>query len=67
MFNTCNLANALTIYISEARNGFDISKSDMYKLFIACMLDEIKQGELSILFTDSDWEKISRLQSILIG
>ena len=67
MFNTCNLANALTIYISEAKNGFDISKSDMYKLFIACMLDEIKQGELSILFTDSDWEKISRLQSILIG
>ena len=67
MFNTCNLANALTIYISEAKNGFDISKSDMYKLFIACMLDEIKQGELSTLFTDSDWEKISRLQSILIG
>lgn len=67
MFNTCNLANALTIYVSEAKNGFDIRKTDMYKLFIACMLDEIKQGELSMLFTDSDWEKISRLQSMIMG
>lgn len=67
MFNTCNLANALTIYVQEAKNGFDKSQIEMYKLFVACMLDEIKHGELSMLFTDSDWEKIAKLQSLIMG
>jgi len=67
MFNTCDLANALGIYLTEAQNGFDIGLMDMYKLFVSCMLDEIKQGELSILFTDEDWDKISRLQKIIQG
>ena len=67
MFNTCNLADALAIYITEAKSGFEKGRIDMYKLFVACMLDEIKHGELSMLFTDSDWEKIARLQSIIMG
>lgn len=67
MFNTCDLANALKIYLTEAQNGFNISLVDMYKVFVSSMLDEIKQGELSILFTDEDWNKISRLQKIIQG
>jgi len=67
MFNTCDLSNALNIYITEAQNGISISKVNMYKLFVACMLDEIKQGELSILFTDEDWLKIAKLQKIIMG
>ena len=67
MFNTCNLKDALTIYVTEAKNGFEESRVNMYKLFVSCMLDEIKHGELSMLFTDSDWEKIAKLQSIIMG
>jgi len=67
MFNTCDLVNALKIYLTEAQNGFNISLVDMYKVFVSSMLDEIKQGELSILFTDEDWDKISRLQKIIQG
>ena len=67
MFNTCDLANALKIYLTEAQNGFNISLIDMYKVFVSSMLDEVKQGELSILFTDEDWDKISRLQKIIQG
>ena len=67
MFNTCNLSDALFIFLTEAKNGFPISRVDLYKLFVACMLDEIKQGELSILFTDCDWKKIAKVQSIIMG
>lgn len=67
MFNTCDLSSALNIYITEAQNGVQISKVNMYKLFVACMLDEIKHGELSMLFTDEDWSKISKLQKIIMG
>ena len=67
MFNTCSLAEKLEIYLSEAKNGFNISTIDMYKLFVSCMLDEIKHGELSIFFTDEDWARIAKLQSIIMG
>lgn len=67
MFNTCNLADAFKIYLTEAQNGFDVGLMDMYKLFVSIMLDEIKQGELSILFTEEDWNKIAKLQKIIRG